>query len=130
MDKVPANLPDDISVVATVDGNNDGKVVVVFDDLPTRGLSPFEAGELAYALFDAATRAIALAHEAHANTEPEKPVYKKGDRVEVITPSGTHVFFDLDKYEEETDEWGVWFDYFGTVAHGHVAADAIFRVVE
>ena len=73
MDKVPANLPDDVSVIPAANGT-EANVFVMFDEVfengnawQTRGLTPFEAGELAYALFEAATRAIALAHEAKVN---------------------------------------------------------------
>ena len=78
--ELPFNMPDGFELMPAVASSTEAKIFVLIDHFvengewyQTRGLTPAEAGELAYALHNAATRAIGMAHEMREAEETGRP---------------------------------------------------------
>ena len=78
--ELPFNMPEGFKLKPAFSSSTEASVFISIDHLfengewyQTRGLTPAEAGELAYALHNAATRAIAMAHEMKEAEETGRP---------------------------------------------------------
>ena len=79
--ELPFDMPDGFKLMPYRASSTEAKVSILIDHVlqngenwhQTRGLTPAEAGELAYALHNAATRAIGMAHEMREAEETGRP---------------------------------------------------------
>jgi len=78
--ELPFNMPEGFKLMPYVSSSTEARIYIQIDDVlenyewyQTRGLTPAEAGELAYALHNAATRAIGMAHEMREAEETGRP---------------------------------------------------------